>query len=103
MKTRYQNYGRGLGLSLLRDVQCRRCSLAHVHDVTDAAGIKFKHNLGDVEMTNIVEATGPGCCIFDYDNDGYMDIYFVNGRWHPDISEKPRACAQGQPQERTLP
>jgi len=36
------------------------------------AGIKFKHNLGDVEMTNIVEATGPGCCIFDYDNDGSM-------------------------------
>ena len=26
-------------------------------DVTEAAGIKFKHNLGDVEMTNIVEAT----------------------------------------------
>ena len=64
-------------------------------DVTDAAGIKFKHNLGDVEMTNIVEATGPGCCIFDYDNDGYMDIYFVNGRWHPDISENRGRTLKG--------
>ena len=56
-------------------------------DITEAAGIKFKHNIGDFEMSNIVEATGPGCCVFDYDNDGFMDIYFVNGRWHPDISD----------------
>ncbi|PTY02815.1 CRTAC1 family protein [Opitutaceae bacterium EW11] len=59
----------------------------HFTDITAAAGITFKHSFGDQEMSNIVEATGPGCCVFDYNNDGRMDVYFVNGRWHPDISD----------------
>jgi enediyne biosynthesis protein E4 len=65
-------------------------------DVTETAGIKFKHSLGDFEMSNIVEATGPGCAIFDYDNDGFMDIYFVNGRWHPDISDNRGRVLKGK-------
>ena len=64
-------------------------------DITQSSGIKFKHSIGDFEMSNIVEATGPGCCIFDYDNDGYMDIYFVNGRWHPDISDNRGRTLKG--------
>jgi len=47
-------------------------------------------------MSNIVEATGPGCCVFDYDNDGFMDIYFVNGRWHPDISDNRGRVLKGK-------
>jgi len=65
-------------------------------DVTEAAGIKFKHSLGDFEMSNIAEATGPGGCFFDYDNDGFMDIYFVNGRWHPDISDNRGRSLKGK-------
>lgn len=65
-------------------------------DVTEAAGIKFKHNLGDLEMNNIAEATGPGCAVFDYDNDGFMDLYFVNGRWHPDISDNRGRTLKGK-------
>jgi hypothetical protein len=65
-------------------------------DITEAAGIKFKHSLGDFEMSNIAEATGPGCAIFDYDNDGFLDIYFVNGRWHPDISDNRGRTLKGK-------
>ena len=65
-------------------------------DVTEAARITFKHSLGDFEMSNIAEATGPGCAVFDYDNDGFMDIYFVNGRWHPDISDNRGRTLKGK-------
>ena len=65
-------------------------------DITETAGIKFKHGLGDFEMSNIAEATGPGCAVFDYDNDGFMDIYFVNGRWHPDISDNRGRTLKGK-------
>ena len=65
-------------------------------DITDAAGLTFKHNVGDLDMTNIVEATGPGCCVFDYDKDGFQDIYFVNGRWHPDISDNRGRSLKGK-------
>ena len=47
-------------------------------DVTKAAGIEFAHNLGDPDMSNIVESTGAGCAFFDYDADGDMDVYLIN-------------------------
>jgi hypothetical protein len=56
-------------------------------DVTDRAGIKFKHSYGDHTLSNIVEGTGPGCAFFDYNNDGYLDIYLVNGCWTRRVSD----------------
>lgn len=56
-------------------------------DVTAAAGIDFVETIGDHEMTNIVESVGVGCAFLDYDNDGWMDIYLVNGCWLKGISD----------------
>lgn len=56
-------------------------------DVTEQAGIQFKHSIGDFKLSNIVEGTGAGVLVFDFDNDGWMDLYFVTGRWHPDVSD----------------
>ncbi|HKC88424.1 MAG TPA: VCBS repeat-containing protein, partial [Blastocatellia bacterium] len=49
-------------------------------DVTKAAGISFTHFKGNNGTSTILEEAGPGVCVFDYDGDGYQDIYFVNGR-----------------------
>lgn len=65
-------------------------------DITLEAGIEFKHSLGDYELSNIVESTGPGGALFDYDNDGWLDIYFVNGCWHPDISDNRGRSLRGR-------
>ncbi len=56
-------------------------------DVTDNAGIHFKQSYGDFELSNIVEGTGSGAMFFDYNGDGWLDIYFPNGRWHKDVSD----------------
>ena len=48
-------------------------------DMTEKAGLHFKHNLGATELTSLVQATGVGCAFLDYDNDGWLDIYLVNG------------------------
>jgi enediyne biosynthesis protein E4 len=68
----------------------------HFTDVSESAGIRFEHSLGDFDLSNIVEATGPGCAVFDYDNDGFMDVYFVNGRWHPDVSDNRGRTLRGK-------
>jgi len=53
-------------------------SLPKYTNVTEEAGIEFVHSFGDDKLDTIVETTGAGCAFFDYDNDGYLDIYFVN-------------------------
>jgi len=55
-------------------------------DITLKAGIAFQHNMGDPDMSNIVESTGAGCAFFDYDGDGDLDIYLINERYHKIIN-----------------
>ncbi len=46
-------------------------------DVTERAGITFKH-VSTPEKRYIVESMSGGVALIDYDNDGLPDIYFVN-------------------------
>lgn len=49
-------------------------------DVTEEAGITIETTSGGEEKRYIVEAKGGGAATFlDYDDDGWMDIYIVNG------------------------
>jgi len=62
-------------------------ALPTFEDVTEKAGIRFKHSYGDHDLSNIVEGTGPGCAVFDYDGDGNLDIYFLNGCWLREVND----------------
>src|SRR5712692_3372012 len=46
-------------------------------DITAQAGITFKH-VYSPEKKYIVESISGGVALFDYDNDGYLDIFLVN-------------------------
>ena len=49
----------------------------HFTDITEKAGIKFTH-VSSPEKKYIVESMSGGVALFDYDNDGYLDLYLVN-------------------------
>lgn len=70
--------------------------LPKFEDITDQAGIRFKHSYGDRDLSNIVEGTGPGATFFDFDNDGFLDTYFVNGRWLKDLSDNQGRDLRGK-------
>jgi enediyne biosynthesis protein E4 len=50
-------------------------------DVTQKSGIRFVHQFCHQRIANILLSNGSGAVVFDYDNDGWMDIYFLN--WGP--------------------
>src|SRR5687768_14963446 len=46
-------------------------------EISSQAGIDFKH-VYSPEKKYIAESMSGGVALFDYDNDGYLDVYFVN-------------------------
>ncbi len=50
-----------------------------LRDVTDETGITWRHTDGSGGKRYIVETVTAGLATFDYDGDGLIDIYFVNG------------------------
>jgi len=49
------------------------------HDVTQHSGITFRHTDGSSGKRYIVETVSAGLALFDFDGDGDVDIYFLNG------------------------
>jgi enediyne biosynthesis protein E4 len=58
-------------------------------DATQAAGLsKWRHVMGTAEKKYILETDGSGVGLIDYDNDGWLDIYMVNGSTYDALSGK---------------
>ena len=48
-------------------------------DSTDESGIQFTNTFGSPEKDHITDVNGSGAAFLDYDRDGFIDIYLVNG------------------------
>ena len=57
-------------------------------DVTQQSGIRFTHNNGAFGKKFLPETLGPGVAFIDYDNDGWPDIFLVNGMDWPGHQQK---------------
>jgi hypothetical protein len=56
-------------------------------EVSKQTGIDFKYTIGDNSYVNILESSGSGITIFDYNNDNLMDIFMMNGTWIEGVSD----------------
>ena len=54
-------------------------SLVTFTDITTQTKINFKHQGSPTSLKYLLETMGGGVAIFDYDNDGRMDLFFTNG------------------------
>ena len=61
-------------------------------DITKAAGLsRWKHVMGTPQKKYILETDGSGVGLIDYDNDGWLDIYLVNGSTYKALDGKEPA------------
>ena len=61
-------------------------------DIAHQAGLTtWKHVMGTPEKQFIIETNGSGVGLLDYDNDGWLDIYLVNGSTYDALSGKAAA------------
>jgi hypothetical protein len=54
-----------------------------LRDVTRSTGVAFQHTDGSSGRRYIVEYVASGMATFDYDGDGLIDLYFLNGALLP--------------------
>jgi len=58
-------------------------------DVSKKAGLTvWQHKMGTPQKNYILETTGSGVALLDYDNDGWLDIYLVNGSTYEALDGK---------------
>src|SRR5580700_1055613 len=57
-------------------------------EVTDAIGVHFQHQAPHTSKKYLIETMGSGVALFDYDNDGRLDIFLVNGAPFSDPTPK---------------
>ena len=60
-----------------KTVKCTARPVPHLEDITAKTGITFQHT-ADPSKKYIVESMSGGVILFDYDRDGWLDIYFTN-------------------------
>ncbi len=84
--TRDKVFGQTIG-QLMFGILSLSCLIAWAHtegailftDVTKETGITFVHTDGSSGRKYIIESVTSGLALFDYDGDGDIDIYFLNG------------------------
>src|SRR5258708_12327209 len=52
--------------------------LPYFVDATSKSGIHFRHQASRTSQKYLPESMGAGVAMFDYDNNGYQDLFFVN-------------------------
>ncbi len=65
-------------------------------DASEKGGLtKWSHRMGTPEKNYIIETKGSGVGLIDYDNDGWLDIYIVNGSTVDALTGKAKAPQAG--------
>jgi hypothetical protein len=80
-----------LGAALLASSKPGEQSGIGFENRQEQSGVTFVLNNGTTEDKPIIDSTLGGVALLDYDNDGYLDIFFSNGASIPGLNKSNRA------------
>ena len=58
-------------------------------------GLEFRHRFGRAEFGAILDDTGSGVAIIDYDGDGWLDLYMLNGVYQDGVGDPEHEPSRG--------
>jgi len=61
----------------VKNIRCNGRTVPELEDITKQTGIQFRH-IASTYAKYIPESMSGGVILFDYDRDGWLDIYFTN-------------------------
>ena len=76
--------------------------LGKFSDVTAELGVRFQHIASHTSRKYLIETMGSGVALFDFDNDGRLDIFLVNGAPVADPSAKGSIPQKSGPNDGNL-
>src|SRR5690349_15368174 len=56
-------------------------------DIAARAGLRFRHQASHTPEKYLLETMGSGVALMDFDGDGLLDIFFVNGAKLPGLQK----------------
>src|SRR5216683_5575194 len=68
---------------------CERKPMPWFHDAAPETGLQFTHNTGATGQFYMPEIMGSGCALLDYDGDGDLDVFLVQGAPLDDPRKSP--------------
>src|ERR1700737_3490400 len=63
----------------VKDSRTSSAPQAKFVDVSTSLGVRFQHEAPHTSKKYLLETMGSGVALFDYDNDGRLDLFLVNG------------------------
>ena len=79
----------GIFLLVILRGEALRADSPRFVDVTESSGIDFRHVHGGTGKKYFVETMGSGVAFLDYNNDGWLDVFAVNGGTLPGYAGPP--------------
>ncbi|HXF12360.1 MAG TPA: VCBS repeat-containing protein, partial [Terriglobales bacterium] len=88
-----------IALSVVPHVSAQSGTMpGHFVDATEKLGIHFRQQASPTSKKYLLETMGSGVALFDYDNDGRLDLFFANGAPLSDPTPKETIPQKSGPQ-----
>jgi hypothetical protein len=68
-----------LGCGVTRQLSAFAAAHRGFENVAEKSGVRFRHVASKTSQKYLPESMGAGVAMFDYNNDGFLDLFFVNG------------------------